>query len=48
MLSGKKSKAMLLETGEEDKSDNEGAEEREFKDPAIEMRKVGEELATRI
>jgi hypothetical protein len=47
MLSGKKSKAMLLETGKEDKLDDEGTEEREFEDPNIEMRKAGEELATR-
>ncbi len=48
MLSGKKSKAMLLETGKEDKLDDKGTEEKEFEDPDIEMRKAGEELATRI
>jgi hypothetical protein len=48
MLSGKKSKAMLLETEEEDKLDNKGTEEREFKDPNVKMRKAGEELATRM
>ncbi len=49
MLSGKKSKAMLLETGKEDKLDDEGTEEREFEDPNIvKMRKAGEEPATRM
>jgi hypothetical protein len=48
MLSGKKSKAMLLESGKDDKSDDKGTEERGFKDPNVEMRKAGEELATRM
>ncbi len=47
MLSGKKSKA-LLETDKEDESDNKGTKEREFKVSDVEMRKVGEELATRM
>jgi hypothetical protein len=45
MLSGKTSKAMLLETGKEDKWDNKGTEEREFEDPDIKMRKAAEKLA---
>jgi hypothetical protein len=48
MLSGKKSKAMLMETGKEDKLDNEETEEREFEDPDTKMRKAGEKLATRM
>jgi hypothetical protein len=48
MLSGKKSKAKLLETGKEDKLGNEGTKEREFKDFDVKMRKAGEELATRM
>ncbi len=35
MLSGNKSKAMLLETGKEDKADDKGTEEREFEDPDV-------------
>jgi hypothetical protein len=48
MLSGKKSKAMLLEEGKEDKLDDEGTDKREFEDPDVKIRKVGEELATRM
>jgi hypothetical protein len=48
MLSGKKSKAMLLKTGKEDESDDKGTKEREFEDSDLEMRKAGEELATRM
>ena len=48
MLSGKKSKAMLLETGKKDKSDNKGTKEREFKESDAKMRNSGKELATRM
>jgi hypothetical protein len=48
MLSGKMSKAMLLETGKEDKLDNKGAEERKFEDPNVKMMKAVEEQATRM
>jgi hypothetical protein len=48
MLSGKKSKAMLLETGKEDKPGNKGTKETEFESSFVEMRKAGEEQATRM
>jgi hypothetical protein len=37
-----------LETRKEDKSDDKGTEEKEFEGSNVKMRKVGEELATRM
>ncbi len=48
ILSGTKSKAMLFDTSKEHKLANKGTKERVFMDSDIEMRKAGEETATRM
>ncbi len=49
MLSGKKSKAMLLETGkEEDKLDEEGSNKWEFEDSDNKMKRAAADLSKRM
>ncbi len=49
MLSRKKSKAMLLETGkEEDKVEEEGSDECEFKDSDSKMKRAAADLSKRM